>query len=174
MEENPIRIAEIGLGLSDVNLLGVEDPADEGEEAPLRVHIECRGERPRCSLCDGKTYAKGSSLVELADLTSFGRRVSLVWHKRRWVCADHQCGGGSFSDQDSRIATPRLRLTDRVPRWVTRAVGQDGPSVSSVARELDCDWHSANDAVMSYGTPLVEDPNRYGPSSVNGQRTWSR
>ncbi len=106
MEENPIRIAEIGLGLSDVNLLGVEDPADEGEEAPLRVHIECRGERPRCSLCDGKTYAKGSSLVELADLTSFGRRVRLVWHKRRWVCADPQCGGGSFSDQDSRIATP--------------------------------------------------------------------
>jgi len=162
VEENPIRIAEIGLGLSDVNLLGVEDPADEGEKAPLRVHIECRGERPRCPLCDGKTYAKGSSPVELADLTSFGRRVRLIWHKRRWVCADPQCGGGSFSDQDSSIAAPRLRLTDRASRWATRAVGQDGRSVSSVAQELDCDWHSANDAVMSYGAPLVEDPNRYG------------
>jgi len=35
VEENPIRIAEILLGLSDVNLLGVEDPADEGEKAPF-------------------------------------------------------------------------------------------------------------------------------------------
>jgi transposase len=48
VEQSPIRIAEILLGLSDVNLLGVEDPADEGSKAPLRVHIECRGERGLC------------------------------------------------------------------------------------------------------------------------------
>jgi len=35
VEQTPIRIAEILLGLSDVNLLGVEDPADEGEKAPF-------------------------------------------------------------------------------------------------------------------------------------------
>ena len=34
--------------------------------------------------------------------------------------------------------------------------------MSSVARELDCDWHTINDAVIAYETPLVEDPNRYG------------
>ncbi|WP_298443644.1 hypothetical protein [Ferrimicrobium sp.] len=34
--------------------------------------------------------------------------------------------------------------------------------MSSVARELDCDWHTINDAVIAYGTPLVEDPNRFG------------
>ena len=28
--------------------------------------------------------------------------------------------------------------------------------------ELDCDWHTINDALIAYGTPLVEDPNRFG------------
>jgi hypothetical protein len=30
-----------------------------------------------------------------------------------------------------------------------------------VARELDCDWHTINDAVIAYGITLVEDPNRF-------------
>lgn len=34
--------------------------------------------------------------------------------------------------------------------------------MSEVARELGCDWHTVNDAVMAYGTPLVEDPGRFG------------
>ncbi len=162
MEQNPIRIAKILLGLSDVNLLGVEDLDDQGAKIPLRVHIECRGERPKCPLCHGTSYSKGVSLVELIDLPSFGRAVRLIWHKHRWVCRDPKCSAGSFSDQDSRIAAPRLKLTDRAGRWATRVVGRDGRSVSSVARELDCDWHTINDAVIAYGTPLVEDPNRYG------------
>jgi hypothetical protein len=68
MEQNAIRIAEILLGRSDVNLLGVQD----GVKLSLRVHIECRGERPKCSVCHGMGYSKGSSLVELYDLPSFG------------------------------------------------------------------------------------------------------
>jgi hypothetical protein len=30
-----------------------------------------------------------------------------------------------------------------------------------VARELDSDWHTINDAVIAYGITLVEDPNRF-------------
>ncbi len=40
MEQNASRIAEILLGLEDVNLIGVEDLDDEGVKLPLRVHIE--------------------------------------------------------------------------------------------------------------------------------------
>jgi transposase len=141
VEENPIRIAEILLGLDDVNLIGVEDHLDQGVKLPLRVHIECRGQRPKCPVCSGQSYAKGTYLVELYDLPSFGRPVRLIWQKRRWVCKDPQCSVGSWGDVDSRIAAPRLKLTDRAGRWATRAVGQDGRSVSSVAGELGCDWH---------------------------------
>ncbi|WP_211250014.1 hypothetical protein, partial [Ferrimicrobium acidiphilum] len=62
MEQNPIRIAEILLGLKDVNLIGVEDLGDEDSKTPLRVHIECLGERPKCPVCNGMSYSKGSSL----------------------------------------------------------------------------------------------------------------
>ncbi|WP_276943634.1 ISL3 family transposase [Ferrimicrobium acidiphilum] len=162
MEQNPIRIAEILLGLKDVNLIGVEDLGNEDSKTPLRVHIECLGERPKCPVCNGMSYSKGGSLVELIDLQSFGRPVRLIWHKRRWVCKDETCIAPSWSDVDTRIAAPRLKLTDRAARFATRVVGRDGRSVSSVARELDCDWHTINDAVIAYGTPLVEDPNRFG------------
>ena len=162
MEQNPTRIAEILLGLSDVNLLGVEDLDDQGSRVPLRVHIECRCERPKCPVCNGMSYSKGGSLVELIDLQSFGRPVRLIWHKRRWVCKDGNCSAPSWSDADTRIAAPRLKLTDRAARFATRVVGRDQRSVSSVARELDCDWHTISDAVIAYGTPLVEDPSRFG------------
>lgn len=34
--------------------------------------------------------------------------------------------------------------------------------MTDLARELDCDWHTINDTVRAYGTPLVEDPGRIG------------
>jgi len=41
VEQNATRIAEILLGLKDVNLIGVEDLIEDGVKLPLRVHIEC-------------------------------------------------------------------------------------------------------------------------------------
>ena len=162
MEQNASRIAEILLGLEDVNLIGVEDLDDEGVKLPLRVHIECRGERPKCSVCGGESYSKGTYRVELNDLPCFGRPVRLIWHKRRWICRDVSCPAPSWSDVNSQIAAPRLKLTDRAGRFAARAVGQDSRSVLSVARELDCDWHTVNDSVCAYGAPLVDDENRFG------------
>jgi transposase len=40
--------------------------------------------------------------------------------------------------------------------------------VAEVARELGCDWHTVNDAVIAYGTPLVEDPARIGDVDALG------
>lgn len=162
MEENATRIAEILLGLEDVNLIGVEDIVERGIKLTLRVHIECRGERPKCPVCSGESYSKGTYLVELTDLPCFGRAVRLIWHKRRWICKDVSCPAPSWGDVDPRIAFPRLKLTDRASRWATRAIGLDGRSVSSVANELGCDWHTVNDSVCAYGAPLVDDPNRFG------------
>ena len=42
-------------------------------------------------------------------------------------------------------------------------MGQSASSVNKVAGELGCDWHTVNDAVIAYGTALVDDdPERYG------------
>ena len=66
------------------------------------------------------------------------------------------------------IASSRLALTERA-----RAVGHPpsrlhGRSVNDVAGELDCDWHTVNDAVQAYGGPLLDDPQRIGEVNALG------
>ena len=59
-------------------------------------------------------------------------------------------------------------MTDRAGRWATVQVGRDGRTVNEVARELGCDWHTVNDAVVAFGTPLVEDSARIGQVTAVG------
>ena len=47
-------------------------------------------------------------------------------------------------------------------------IGRWGRTVNELAVELACDWHTVNDAVVTYGTALVEDPNRIGSVSAVG------
>ncbi len=37
-----------------------------------------------------------------------------------------------------------------------------------MAKELSCDWHTVNDAVLAYGQALLEDPDRFGVVSALG------
>lgn len=55
---------------------------------------------------------------------------------------------------DHRIAAKSCLLTTRAAKWATVQVGT-GRTVSEVAGELDCDWHTINDAVTTYGEALL-------------------
>jgi hypothetical protein len=67
------------------------------------------------------------------------------------------------------IAAPPLVMTDRAGRWVTRHVGQRARTINGIAMELGCDWHPVNDAVIAYGTALVDDdPTRFGQVTALG------
>ena len=165
METNPIGVCELLVGLPDVTVLGV-DGTGTGE-APLRVHVQTRGVEPLCVGCATTVRVKDRDRVELVDLAVFGRPARLVWHKWRWVCQDESCRVGSFTEQAPQIAAPRQGMTVRAGRWVTFQVGKLGRTVAEVARELGCDWHTVNDAVIAYGTALVDDdPNRIGDVTV--------
>jgi transposase len=59
-------------------------------------------------------------------------------------------------------------MTDRAGRWVCEQVGRLGRTVAELARELGSDWHTVNDAVIAYGTALVEDPDRIGDVDALG------
>ena len=159
----PIAMCELLVGLPDVNVLAVEDTT------PLRVHIEVRDPSRSCPDCGHRGVAKERRQVELVDLPVFGRPARLVWRKHRLTCPDPACGRGSWTSQDARIAAPRLVMTDRAGRWVTAQVGRDGRTVSEVARELACDWHTVNDTVLSYGAALLEaDTHRVGAVAAVG------
>lgn len=84
------------------------------------------------------------------------------------------------------IASTRCSLTTRAAKWATVQVGFHGRSVSEVAADLGCDWHTVMAAVVVYGTPLIDDPDRIGDVTAIGldetlfarigrfrERTWS-
>ena len=74
----------------------------------------------------------------------------------------------TFAQSDARIAADRAAITDRAGRSATFQVGRHGRSVSEVATDLGCDWHTVMDAVVHYGTPLIDDPNRIGSVTAVG------
>ena len=164
MELDPTRMCELLVGLPDVNVLAVADVAGE----PLRVHVETREPRPSCPACAGVVVIKDRAPVELVDLAVFGRRARLIWVKHRWSCPSDSCSTRSWTGEHPAIAAPRLGMTDRAGRWVTQQVGQLGRTVNEIALELGCDWHTINDTVVAYGTPLIEDPARIGEPTALG------
>ena len=170
---DPTPVCELLVGLGDVTILGAVD--DVG--GPVVVHIETRVQRPVCAGCGGAVWCKDQRPVELVDLAAFGRPARLVWHKRRWSCPAAGCPVGSFTETAGHIAAARLVMTDRAGRWVTEQVGRFHRSVNELAVELGCDWHTINDTVIAYGTPLVEHPGlprgtkRTSPTGRPKQRT---
>ena len=149
-------MCEILVGLPEVNVLGIEDGHDV-----LEIHVECRISRPGCPECGVLAHLKDQGLVTLVDLPCFGRCTRLLWHKHRWRCPDPDCANASWTEEDDRIAAPRLAMTDRAGRWITEQVGRCARSVNEVAKELGCDWHTVNDAVVTYGEALVDHPGRF-------------
>jgi len=58
---------------------------------------------PAASACPScgefSTSAKGRVTTRPRDIPYGPHRVRLVWHKRRWRCADRRCARGSFTEQ---------------------------------------------------------------------------
>jgi transposase len=164
VEVDPTRMCELLVGLPEVSVLGVVDVIGD----PLRVHVEMRTEGRRCGGCGAPARVKERPEVELVDLPVFGRQARLLWRKHRLMCVQAPCPVVSWTVENPAIAPPRLALTDRAGRWVTEQVGRWGRTVNEVAVELGCDWHTINDAVIAYGTVLVDDPARVGEPTALG------
>ena len=161
MNIDATRACALLVGLPDVVVIGV------GEwPSWLRVVIAVISERPVCS-CGGVVHRHGTREVMLVDLPSFGRPVRLVWRKQRWRCTS--CGR-CWTDEDREIGAARCALTTRAARWATVQVGRNGRSVSDVARELGCGWHTVMDAVVVIGEQLIDHPDRIGTSDGDRAR----
>jgi hypothetical protein len=62
--------------------------------------------------------------------------------------------------QDHRIAAKNRLSPPPAAKWATVQVG-GGRTVSELAAELACDWHTVNDALITYGEALP-DADRNG------------
>ena len=162
---NATRACELLVGLPAVNVLGVAEPL----VGRLEITIESKVAVPACPGCGQRAWVKDRPVVELVDLTCFGRPVTLRWRKHRWWCPRAWCRQQSWTHEDPAIAAPRLSVTDRAGRWATLQVGRRGRAVSDVAAELGADWHAVNDAVMAYGQALLDaDDTRVGTVEALG------
>lgn len=94
--------------------------------------------------------------------------MALLWRKHRLYCPNRDCQVTTWTNQVKRIASINAKLTTRAAKWATKQVGC-GRTVSEVATELGCDWHTVNDTVTVYGQALLEaDHKRLSSTNAIG------
>ena len=121
-----------------------------------------------CPTCHGRAQVKERPVVHYVDLPVYGTPMSLGWKKHRLRCVDPACARKTWMLEDHRIAAKNCLLTTRAAKWATVQVG-GGRTVSEVAAELACDWHTINDAVTTYGAALLDaDRKRLNRTSAIG------
>jgi transposase len=159
----PSEILEALVGLKDVRVLHYQRVGPD-----VALMIEQVLDEVRCPMCGRTARVKERPVVHYVDLPVFGTPMSLAWKKHRMCCVNPSCRTKSWVATDHRIAAKNCLLTTRAAKWATVQVG-GGRTVSEVAAELDCDWHTLNDAVVAYGEALLEaDRKRLNQTSAIG------
>ncbi len=120
----------------------------------VELMIEQVADDVRCPTCAEPAQVKERPVVHYVDLPVYGTPMSLAWKKHRMRCANASCTKRSWVLRDHRIVAKNCLLTTRAAKWATVQVG-NGRTVSEVAAELACDWHTVNDAVTTYGEALL-------------------
>jgi transposase len=147
---HPTEILLAMVGLKDVQVLHYERAGPD-----VYLMIERVIGLVRCPRCGERAEVKDRPVVTYIDLPVYGTPIRLVWKKHRMRCRQTSCSQTSWVFQDHRIAAKSCLLTTRAAKWATVQVGS-GRTVSEVAGELSCDWHTVNDAVTTYGEALLE------------------
>jgi transposase len=160
---HPTEILAALVGLKDVVVLQYERRGPNVE-----LMIEQVTGMVLCPTCAATAQVKERPVVHYVDLPVYGRAMTLAWKKHRMRCVNPTCPKRSWVLEDHRIAAKHCLLTTRAAKWATVQVG-GGRTVSEVAAELACDWHTVNDAVTTYGKALLEaDRKRLNQTSAIG------
>jgi transposase len=161
--ENPSEILEALVGLKDVQVVHYQRRASDVELCIEQIVADVR-----CPRCQHRAHVKERPVVTYVDLPVYGAPMRLTWKKHRMCCVNEECVMRSWVLRDHRIAAKNCLLTTRAAKWATVQVGT-GRTVKEVAKELDCDWHTVNDAVTTYGEALLQaDRRRLNHTSAIG------
>ena len=138
-----------------------------GRWSPLVVHVETIVTAPSCPNCGERAWVKDRPVVELVDLPCFGRPAGWCGASAVVVPEAVVRVGVVDPEDQPRSRGPRLAMTDRAGSVGDRTGRPARPDrVNEVAgRARAVTGTPINDAVIAYGTALVDDdPNRIGDS----------
>ncbi|MCH8614414.1 ISL3 family transposase (plasmid) [Arsenicicoccus dermatophilus] len=152
----------------------VLDVACDEDPDRLVVRVESVPDVTGCPVCGVVAHAHDRDDVRLVDVPSFGRPVRLVWVKRRYVCPEPACAGGTFSEQDEAVAAPRALLTTRAVAWAVEQVRREHASIAGLARQLGVQWNTVWHAVRARLEQLDADPARFDGVTMLGvdEHVW--
>jgi transposase len=163
VHSHPSEILQALVGLKDVRVVHYRRVGPDVE-----LMIEQVVDDVRCPGCGGRAQVKERPVVRYVDLPVYGTPMRLSWKKHRVRCPRSTCARKTWVLRDHRIAAKNCLLTTRAAKWATVQVGK-GRTVSEVAGELDCDWHTVNDAVTTYGEALLRaDRKRLNKTTAIG------
>jgi transposase len=137
-------------GLDGVDVVEVDTEPDHS----TTVYVQTAGV-VRCPDCAAvASQAKQRVTCRPRDLPYGGRRVRVVWCKRRWYCRNEACGRGSFTESIEQVPS-RRRLTGRLREGCAEAVAASGRTVAEVAEAHAVSWHTTHDAFVDVVDPLL-------------------
>jgi transposase len=142
-----------------VGLPGLVVGAQQVIDGELWLFAESTADLMGCSGCGSRATGHGRARTLVRDLAVSGRPTVLCVAKRRWRCVEPDCEVNTWTEQVPGIAS-RAVLTERARRRIAEMVNQDGDSIAAAAASFGVGWHTANQAVVDYTDPHVEDPGR--------------
>ena len=111
-----------------------------------------------CPSCgEFSTSVKGRVTTRPRDIPYGPHVVRLVWHKRRWRCADSRCARGSFTEQVPS-APARARLTVRLRGELGDAVAVQHRCVAEAAAFYGVGWATVHNAFIAHVRAFLAAP----------------
>ena len=141
-------VMRVRLHLREIRVLAValDTPSE------LRVEVESTVRRPRCPACGFRcTRVHDTRRRKVRDLEVSGRRTTLVWLRRRFVCDN--CSTRHLEDHPE--------FENKLTRRLSRRLVADARvmTLRAAARRHDLSWHLINGVVKAWSAALAEHRN---------------
>ncbi|WP_433421412.1 ISL3 family transposase [Microtetraspora malaysiensis] len=155
--------ATLLLGLEGLAVTAVERGDDGHRVAHVVTDDEAARACPTCGVLS--TQVKQRVVTSPRDLCVGGEPITLLWHKRRWICRETLCPRGSFTEQIAQVSAG-MRTTARLRRACGRAVADGGRTVAQAARDHRVSWPVAMREMRAYAAQVL--PEQPKPTEAIG------
>jgi len=126
----------------------------------LVITVETASDLEGCRVCGLVAHGHGRQQRILHDIPAFGTPVRLIWRRRRWICPEERCPGGTIAEDVPELVEGGAKLTVRAVWWAIGQMRREHGTVEGIARQLGVDWHTLWAHVQPKLTDMANDPTR--------------